>query len=111
MYTREELKVIADLCIKYDTVCISDEVYEWLVYTGHKHIKIGTDYDSLKAAWVWAHVGQLIGKDPRPALKIASMMGIYVSTYKKYLDGRAWVIKVQLDEQMFKWGKGLAITV
>ncbi|ERE88111.1 kynurenine--oxoglutarate transaminase 3-like protein [Cricetulus griseus] len=40
VYTREELKVIADLCIKYDTVCISDEVYEWLVYTGHKHIKI-----------------------------------------------------------------------
>ncbi|CAO2600303.1 Kynurenine--oxoglutarate transaminase 3 [Lemmus lemmus] len=43
VYTREELQVIADLCIKHDTLCISDEVYEWLVYTGHKHIKIGTD--------------------------------------------------------------------
>lgn len=35
--------MIADLCIKYDTLCISDEVYEWLVYTGNKHIKIGTE--------------------------------------------------------------------
>ncbi|KAI5243683.1 kynurenine--oxoglutarate transaminase 3 isoform X1 [Manis pentadactyla] len=42
VYSREELQVIADLCIKYDTLCISDEVYEWLVYTGNKHLKIAT---------------------------------------------------------------------
>lgn len=42
VYTREELQVIADLCIKHDTLCISDEVYEWLVYTGNKHLKIAT---------------------------------------------------------------------
>lgn len=44
VFTREELQVIADLCIKHDTLCISDEVYEWLVYKGNKHIKIGTDF-------------------------------------------------------------------
>ncbi|XP_049735655.1 kynurenine--oxoglutarate transaminase 3 isoform X2 [Elephas maximus indicus] len=42
VYTKEELQVIADLCIKHDTLCISDEVYEWLVYTGNKHVKIAT---------------------------------------------------------------------
>ncbi|CAK7303629.1 Kynurenine--oxoglutarate transaminase 3 [Vulpes lagopus] len=42
VYTKEELQVIADLCIKYDTLCISDEVYEWLVYPGNKHLKIAT---------------------------------------------------------------------
>ncbi|XP_016066820.1 PREDICTED: kynurenine--oxoglutarate transaminase 3 [Miniopterus natalensis] len=42
VYTKEELQLIADLCIKYDTLCISDEVYEWLVYTGNKHLKIAT---------------------------------------------------------------------
>ncbi|KAM5257042.1 kynurenine--oxoglutarate transaminase 3 [Ctenodactylus gundi] len=42
VYTKEELQVIADLCVKYDTLCISDEVYEWLVYTGNKHLKIAT---------------------------------------------------------------------
>ncbi|XP_063021827.1 kynurenine--oxoglutarate transaminase 3 isoform X3 [Melospiza melodia melodia] len=42
VFTLEELQVIADLCIKHDTLCISDEVYEWLVYKGNKHIKIAT---------------------------------------------------------------------
>uniref|UniRef100_A0A8C8YZ51 Kynurenine--oxoglutarate transaminase 3 n=1 Tax=Prolemur simus TaxID=1328070 RepID=A0A8C8YZ51_PROSS len=42
VYTKEELQIIADLCIKYDTLCISDEVYEWLVYSGNKHFKIAT---------------------------------------------------------------------
>ncbi|XP_021111078.1 kynurenine--oxoglutarate transaminase 3 isoform X2 [Heterocephalus glaber] len=42
VYTKEELQLIAHLCIKYDTLCISDEVYEWLVYTGNKHLKIAT---------------------------------------------------------------------
>lgn len=42
IFTREELQMIADLCIKHDTLCFSDEVYEWLVYRGHQHIKIAT---------------------------------------------------------------------
>ncbi|CAJ1059756.1 kynurenine--oxoglutarate transaminase 3-like [Xyrichtys novacula] len=42
VFTREELQMIADLCIKHDTLCFSDEVYEWLVYRGHQHIKIAT---------------------------------------------------------------------
>ncbi|KAM3915456.1 kynurenine--oxoglutarate transaminase 3 isoform 1-T1 [Leptodactylus fuscus] len=40
VYTKEELQIIADLCIKHDALCISDEVYEWLVYAGNKHTKI-----------------------------------------------------------------------
>ncbi|XP_068174747.1 kynurenine--oxoglutarate transaminase 3-like isoform X2 [Antennarius striatus] len=42
VFTREELQMIADLCIKHDTLCISDEVYEWLVYKGRQHVKIAT---------------------------------------------------------------------
>ncbi|KAM9000562.1 kynurenine--oxoglutarate transaminase 3 isoform X2 [Sarcophilus harrisii] len=42
IFSKEELQGIADLCIKYDIICISDEVYEWLVYTGRKHTKIAT---------------------------------------------------------------------
>uniref|UniRef100_A0A3P9PH85 Kynurenine--oxoglutarate transaminase 3 n=1 Tax=Poecilia reticulata TaxID=8081 RepID=A0A3P9PH85_POERE len=42
VFTRGELQVIADLCIKHDTLCFSDEVYEWLVYKGHQHVKIAT---------------------------------------------------------------------
>ncbi|XP_051531526.1 kynurenine--oxoglutarate transaminase 1 isoform X2 [Myxocyprinus asiaticus] len=42
VYQREELQVIADLCIKHDVICISDEVYEWLTYDGTKHVKIAS---------------------------------------------------------------------
>ncbi|TKS74114.1 Kynurenine--oxoglutarate transaminase 3 [Collichthys lucidus] len=42
VFTRDELQMIADLCIKHDTLCFSDEVYEWLIYRGHQHIKIAT---------------------------------------------------------------------
>ncbi|MGH0167942.1 UNVERIFIED_CONTAM: hypothetical protein FKN15_053787 [Acipenser sinensis] len=42
VYKREELQVIADLCVKHGALCISDEVYEWLVYDGAEHVKIAT---------------------------------------------------------------------
>uniref|UniRef100_A0A3P8R9Q1 Kynurenine--oxoglutarate transaminase 3 n=1 Tax=Astatotilapia calliptera TaxID=8154 RepID=A0A3P8R9Q1_ASTCA len=42
VFTKDELQMIADLCIKHDTLCFSDEVYEWLVYRGHQHVKIAT---------------------------------------------------------------------
>lgn len=42
MFSREELGLIAELCVKHDVLCISDEVYEWLVYDGKQHIRIGT---------------------------------------------------------------------
>ena len=32
--------MIADLCKKHDVLCVSDEVYEWLIYAG-EHIRIG----------------------------------------------------------------------
>ena len=41
VFTKAELEMIADLCKRYDVMCVSDEVYEWLVYSGNKHLKIG----------------------------------------------------------------------
>ena len=42
VFTRAELQVIADLCLEFDTVAITDEIYEHLVYDGHEHIPIST---------------------------------------------------------------------
>lgn len=39
--TREELGVIADVCMKHNLVCISDEVYDRLVYDG-EHVSIAS---------------------------------------------------------------------
>lgn len=40
IYTREEMEQIAALCIKHNTLCIADEVYEHLVYD-RPHIRMG----------------------------------------------------------------------
>jgi N-succinyldiaminopimelate aminotransferase len=39
--SRDELQAVADLCLAHDLVCVSDEVYEHLVYDG-EHIPIAT---------------------------------------------------------------------
>lgn len=38
VFTFEEQKLIADLCNEFDVTCISDEVYEHLVFDGARHI-------------------------------------------------------------------------
>jgi kynurenine--oxoglutarate transaminase/cysteine-S-conjugate beta-lyase/glutamine--phenylpyruvate transaminase len=40
VFKREELESIADLCKKWNVLCISDEVFEWAVYKPNKHIRI-----------------------------------------------------------------------
>lgn len=42
VYKMDEIEMIAELCKKHDVVCISDEVYEWMIYPDNKHIKIAT---------------------------------------------------------------------
>ncbi|XP_060523611.1 kynurenine aminotransferase isoform X2 [Cylas formicarius] len=42
VFTYNELSYIADLCKKWNVLCISDEVYEWIVYEPNKHIRIAT---------------------------------------------------------------------
>lgn len=47
VFTEEELRFIADLCIKYDVYCITDEVYEHIIYEGHHH----TYMNSIPGMW------------------------------------------------------------
>ena len=47
VFTYDELKLIADLCIKYDVYAIMDEVYEHIIYEGHKHVYM----NSLPGMW------------------------------------------------------------
>ena len=47
VFSRDELQLIADLCIKYDVYAIMDEVYEHIVYEGYHH----TYMNSLPGMW------------------------------------------------------------
>jgi len=42
VFSKEELKIIADLAIKYDTYVITDEVYEHIIYEPYKHTYLAT---------------------------------------------------------------------
>ncbi|MCS6885008.1 MAG: aminotransferase class I/II-fold pyridoxal phosphate-dependent enzyme [Acidobacteriota bacterium] len=42
VFTEDELRYIADLCIRWDAIAITDEIYEHILYDGAKHIAIAT---------------------------------------------------------------------
>jgi aminotransferase len=42
VFSREELATIAALCRKWDAIAISDEIYEHIIYDGHRHVPIAT---------------------------------------------------------------------
>lgn len=47
VFTYDELRIIADLAIKYDAYVITDEVYEHIIYAPNKHIYM----NSLPGMW------------------------------------------------------------
>ncbi len=42
VFTREELEYIRDLCLRWDAYCITDEIYEHILYDGAKHISMAS---------------------------------------------------------------------
>ncbi|MEN6609336.1 MAG: aminotransferase class I/II-fold pyridoxal phosphate-dependent enzyme [Methanoregulaceae archaeon] len=42
VFTRAELRLLADLCVEHDVIAITDEIYEHILYDGHEHVSIGS---------------------------------------------------------------------
>lgn len=42
VFTREELEMIASLCLQWDVLAISDEIYERIVYDARPHVSIAS---------------------------------------------------------------------
>lgn len=42
VFTKDELKLIADLCADHDVIAVTDEIYEYILYDDKKHISIGS---------------------------------------------------------------------
>jgi aminotransferase len=42
VFSREELQFIADLCLKWGALAVTDEIYEHILYDGAKHISIAS---------------------------------------------------------------------
>jgi aspartate/methionine/tyrosine aminotransferase len=42
VFTRSELEVVADLCLEFDVLAITDEIYEHILYDGARHVSMAT---------------------------------------------------------------------
>jgi aminotransferase len=42
VFSREELQFIADLCLKWGVIAVTDEIYEHILYDGARHISIAS---------------------------------------------------------------------
>jgi aminotransferase len=42
VFTRSELELIRDLCVEFDVIAITDEIYEHILYDGAKHISLAS---------------------------------------------------------------------
>ncbi len=42
VFTKRELKLIADLCVDYDVVAVTDEIYEYILYDNREHVSIAS---------------------------------------------------------------------
>ena len=42
VFNEKEMKFISDLCLNYDCIAITDEIYEHILYDDHKHISIAS---------------------------------------------------------------------
>lgn len=48
VYTEDELKEIADICVKHNIYVVFDEIYEKLIYDGIEHVNIATLGEDIK---------------------------------------------------------------
>src|SRR5580693_10479232 len=42
VFSRAELELIAELCQRFDTLAITDEIYEHIIYDGNRHISLAS---------------------------------------------------------------------
>ena len=42
VFTREELEIIRDLCVKFNVLAITDEIYQHIIYDGAQHVSIAS---------------------------------------------------------------------
>ncbi|XP_071822044.1 kynurenine aminotransferase-like isoform X3 [Apostichopus japonicus] len=85
VFTYEELETVADLCKKYDILCISDEVYEHMVYDGNKHLRMASCFPDMwertittySAGKIFCATGWRLGWSIGPPHLIKNMMTIH----------------------------------
>ncbi len=113
VWTRDELRAIADFCVKHDLILVSDEIHHDLVYPGTKHIPMPLAAPEIADRLVMmtsatktfniagSHSGNVIISDPALRARFAARMnalgisansfGLFMATAAYSPEGAAWV--------------------
>ena len=113
VWTVQELREIADFCVKHDLILVSDEIHHDLVYPGQKHTVMANAAPEIADRLVMmtastktfniagAHTGNVIITDPTLRKTFANKMmamgispnsfGMHMVTAAYSPDGAAWV--------------------
>lgn len=108
VYSRRELKKIAQICLKYNLLIIADEIYEKLIYDGQKHISIASLSSEVKNITVvingvskaYAMTGWRLGyaAGPRDIIKLASRIQSHTTSNVNSMTQKAAVAALNQDE-------------
>jgi cysteine-S-conjugate beta-lyase len=121
VWTHEELRGVADFCVRHDLILVSDEIHHDLVMPGQKHIAMTLAAPDIADRLVMmtattktfniagAHIGNVIIADPvlreKFAMRINAMgispnaFGLFMATAAYSPEGATWVddLMVYLD--------------
>ena len=113
VWSRKELRALADFCVRHDLILVSDEIHHDLVMPGHRHLPMTLAAPEIADRLVMmtattktfniagSHIGNVIVPDPAlraafgqrmAALGISpNSFGLFMATAAYSPDGAAWV--------------------
>jgi cysteine-S-conjugate beta-lyase len=113
VWTAEDLRGVADFCIRHDLILVSDEIHHDLLLSGAKHHPMATTCPDIRDRLVMmtattktfniagAHIGNVIVQDPALRAKFAAVImamgisgnsfGMHMATAAYSPEGAAWV--------------------
>ncbi len=97
VFSKDELKKIADICIENDLLLISDEIHSDFVYEGHKHIPIASLSKQISKRTITLNAAS-------KSFNIAGLMTSYVICENKKLEAvyKAYIKKFEIcDNNIF----------
>lgn len=110
VYTEKELKELADLIVEHNIYCISDEIYEKIIYSPHKHYSIASFNDKIKdltftvngLSKTYAMTGWRIGYlgGEKKLVEKALMVQTHSTSCTSSISQKAAVAALKLDEKI-----------
>ncbi|XP_014223260.1 kynurenine--oxoglutarate transaminase 3 [Trichogramma pretiosum] len=112
VFTHDELSFIADLAKKWNTLVVSDEVYEWMVYKPHEHIRIATLPDMYErtitigsAGKTFSVTGWKIGWAYGPANLLKNLQVVHQNSLYTCSTPIQEAVAVGFEEELKKFGQ------